>query len=265
MEPINNWKIKALILDMDGVLWRDNQSIGDLPTIFARIRQYGLKVSLATNNSTLSVDQYLKKFHNFGVSLDPEQIVNSSMAVVHYLLQRYPNGGNVHIIGEEGLVQTLARNNFRQGEQDVLAVIVSMDRQLTYEKLRRAALLIRSGIPFIGTNPDKTFPVPEGLAPGAGAILAAVEAATSVEPVIVGKPSPEMYVVAMERMGVTPETTLVVGDRLETDIAGGQQLGCQTGLVLSGVTNIQSAHSWAPAPDWIEPDLTTLLDRLSIG
>ena len=265
MEPNNHRSINALILDMDGVLWRDSQSIGDLPTIFSRITQCGLKISLATNNSTLSVEQYLKKLRSFGVSLAPEQIVNSSMAVVHYLSQRYPNGGNVHIIGEEGLIQTLANSNFQQGEGAVLAVVVSMDRQLTYEKLRRAALLIRSGIPFIGTNPDKTFPTPEGLVPGAGAILAAVEAATSIEPVIVGKPSPEMYLVAMERMEVLPEATLVVGDRLETDIAGGQQLGCQTGLVLSGVTSLQAARSWVPAPDWIEPDLTTLLDRLMIG
>ena len=265
MQPINNRTIKALILDMDGVLWRESQTIGDLPAIFSRIQLCGLKVSLATNNSTLSVGQYLQKFHSFGVTLTPEQIVNSSMAVVHYLSKRYPNGGDVHIIGEDGLIQTLAKSGFQQGEGVILAVIVSMDRQLTYEKLRRAALLIRSGVPFIGTNPDKTFPTPEGLAPGAGAILAAIEAATSVAPVIVGKPSPEMYIVAMERMGATPETTLVVGDRLETDIAGGQQLGCQTGLVLSGVTSPDAARSWVPAPDWIEPDLTALLDRLLIG
>jgi 4-nitrophenyl phosphatase len=123
-------------------------------------------------------------------------------------------------------------------------------------------LLIRSGMPFIGTNPDKTFPTPEGLVPGAGAILASVEAATSVQPIIVGKPSPEMYLVALERMGVYPASTVVVGDRLETDIAGGQQLGCKTGLVLSGVTGFQAARAWVPSPDWIEPDLTALLDRL---
>jgi 4-nitrophenyl phosphatase len=144
----------------------------------------------------------------------------------------------------------------------VLAVIVGMDRQITYDKLRRATMLIRSGVPFIGTNPDKTFPTPEGLVPGTGALIAALEAATSIQPIIVGKPSPEMYLVAMERMGSSPATTVVVGDRLETDIAGGQQLGCKTGLVLSGVTNIKAAQSWVPSPDWIEPDLTALLARL---
>ena len=251
-----------LILDMDGVLWRDSQPVVDLPTTFSTIQRRGWKVTLATNNATLSVEQYLHKLRSFGVTLAPEQIVNSSMAVVHYLSHRYPEGGTVYVIGEHGLLQTLAEANFHHSEKAVLAVIVGMDRKITYEKLRLATLLIRSGIPFIGTNPDKTFPTPEGLVPGAGAILAAIEVATSTQPIIVGKPSPEMYLLAMERMGSSPRTTLVVGDRLETDIAGGQQLGCKTGLVLSGVTDLQTARSWVPSPDWIEPDLTALLDRL---
>ena len=262
MELINTPKIEALILDMDGVLWRDNQTIGDLPAVFSKIRQRGWKVTLATNNATLSVEQYLEKLASFGVTLGPEQIVNSTMAVVHYLSQRHPQGGSVYVVGESSLVHTLAESKFINSEKATLAVIVGMDRGVTYEKLRRATLLIRSGVPFIGTNPDKTFPTPEGLVPGAGAILAAVEAATSAQPIIIGKPSPEMYRVALERMGVSPASTVVVGDRLETDIAGGQQLGCRTGLVLSGVTDLQAAHDWVPAPDWIEPDLTALLDKL---
>ena len=262
MVPANTQKVKALILDMDGVLWRDNQPIGDLPTIFSIIKQRGWKVTLATNNATLSVEQYLDKLAGFGVNLVPEQIVNSTMAVLHYLSRRYPQGGPIYVVGESSLIQTLAESNFENSEKATLAVIVGMDRGVTYEKLRRATLLIRSGVPFIGTNPDKTFPTPEGLVPGAGAILAAVEAATSVQPIIVGKPSPEMYRVALERMGEYPASTVVVGDRLETDIAGGQQLGCKTGLVLSGVTGLQAARSWTPSPDWIEADLTALLDKL---
>lgn len=254
--------IQALILDMDGVLWREDQPIGDLPGIFSRMRSRGWKVTLATNNATLSVKQYQKKLQGFGVSLSAEQIVNSSQAVAQYLSRRYPSGGNVFVIGESGLIQTLSECNFHHGEENVLAVIVAMDRHLTYDKLRRGTLLVRSGAPLIGTNPDRTFPTPEGLAPGAGAILAAVEAATSVQPIIVGKPSPEMYKVAIRRMGTSPASTLVVGDRLETDIAGGQSLGCPTGLVLSGVTGLEAAQAWKPAPDWIAPDLTALLDRL---
>ena len=262
MGASNTSKVKALILDMDGVLWRDNQPIGDLLAIFSTIKQRGWKVTLATNNATLSVEQYLEKLARFGVNLAAEQIVNSTMAVIHYLSEHHPHGGSVYIVGESSLIQTLAESNFINSEKATLAVIVAMDRGVTYEKLRRATLLIRSGVPFIGTNPDKTFPTPEGIVPGAGAILAAVEAATSMQPIILGKPSPEMYRVALERMGVSPASTVVVGDRLETDIAGGQQLGCRTGLVLSGVTGLKAARTWVPSPDWIEPDLTALLDRL---
>ena len=259
---MNHPEIKALILDMDGVLWRDDQSIGNLPSIFSEISRRNLKVTLATNNATLSVEQYLEKLGRFGVSLQPKQIVNSSLAAAHYLTKRFPDKGNVYIVGEQGLFSTLEQHGFTHSEEGVLAVIGSLDRQLTFEKLRQATMIIRSGVPFIGTNPDRTFPTPNGLIPGAGTILAAIEAATSVQPVIVGKPSPEMYVVAIDRMNTLPEETLVVGDRLETDIIGAQQLGCLTALVLSGVTSREAAQVWSPPPDYIAEDLTALLSAL---
>lgn len=254
--------IQALILDMDGVLWRGDQPLGDLPKVFNLLDERGYQVILATNNATLSIADYQAKIRRFGVELDAWQIVNSSQAVGHYLQQLYPAGGNIYIVGESGLVDTLASYGFSHGEKDVLAVVAGMDRQLTYDKLRKATLLVRSGTMFIGTNPDRTYPLPEGLVPGAGAILAALEAATDTSPTILGKPAPEMYKVALERLGVLAERTLVVGDRLETDIAGGQTLGCKTALVLSGVTKEAAARLWQPAPDWIVEDLTTLVGLL---
>jgi len=265
--------IKALILDMDGVIWRGEQPIGDLPAVFARIAAGNWQVTLATNNATLSTLQYLQKIAGFGVILQPEQIVNSSQAAAHYLAHRFPQGGSVYVVGENGLIDTLAEQGFvavtsavsdlAQLPSEILAVIVGLDRQLDYTKLTIATRLIRAGVPFLGTNPDRTYPAPDGLVPGAGAILAAIETAADVPPVIVGKPSPEMYNVALQRMKVQPAETLVVGDRLETDIAGGQQLGCYTALVLSGVTTADAAHQWQPAPDFITPDLTSLLDCIS--
>ncbi len=254
--------IKGIILDMDGVLWKDNQPIGDLPQIFSEIALRDIKVTLATNNATLSIEQYREKLHRFGVRLDPQQIVNSSLAAVHYLTQRFPDGGSVYIVGEQGLSNTLFEHGFQESHENPLAVIVAFDRNLTYEKLKVATLLIQRGVPFIGTNPDRTFPTPEGLIPGAGAILAAIEAATDVKPIIVGKPSPEMYNLAIRRMQTIPKETLVVGDRLETDIAGAQSLGCTTALVLSGVTDEVKAMAWTPPPHYIERDLATLLEKL---
>lgn len=160
------------------------------------------------------------------------------------------------------MLEALTEKGFQPGKIKPLAVVVGMDRGLTYEKLSQAALLIRSGLPFIGTNPDRTFPLPYGLVPGVGAILACIETATDVQPIVLGKPQPEMYEFAMKRLGTTPEQTLVVGDRIDTDIVGAQTLGCRTALVLSGVTSPQEAHTWSPPPDWIGANLSTLLDEL---
>jgi 4-nitrophenyl phosphatase len=254
--------IRGLILDMDGVLWLDTQAIGDLPQIFARLAARGLQVLLATNNATRTIQQYVEKVASFGVALEPWQVVNSSQAAASYLQDRYPQGGGVFVVGMPALVETLSEAGFAHRDTDVLAVVGSMDRTVSYEKLKTATLLIRAGAHFVATNTDRTFPTPEGLAPGAGALLAALETASDVKPVVCGKPSPRMYEIAMQRMGLSPEETLVVGDRAETDIAGAQELGCPCALVLSGVTSPAQAAAWQPAPDWIEADLEAVVRRL---
>ena len=256
--------IRSLILDMDGVLWRDTQPIGELPAIFDRISSLGLRVLLATNNATRSVSSYLEKLAGFKVHLEPWQIITSSEATAQYLIHQFPDGGSVFVVGETGLVETLRERGFTHDPTNgsVLAVVAGMDRQLTYEKLAKATLLIRDGIPFVGTNPDRSFPTPAGLIPGAGAILAALEAATDIPPTIIGKPGSIMYQQALERLDTLPEETLVVGDRLETDILGGQNVHCKTALVLSGVTNLKQVQAWALAPDLIAKNLAAVLDAL---
>jgi 4-nitrophenyl phosphatase len=253
------FSIKALILDMDGVLWQGPQPIGDLPTIFTRIQQRGWKVVLATNNATRTPQQYLDRLDQLGVRVEPWQVVNSVDVTTSYLTRKYPSGGTVYVIGEVGILEALTRAGFTIGEDHAIAVVAGMDRSLNYEKLSRATLLIRSGVPFIGTNPDRTFPTPEGLVPGAGAILAALETATSITPTIMGKPSPAMYQLALERLGTSPAETLVVGDRLETDIAGAQAIGCRSALVLSGVSTEADGFAWQPQPDIIAKDLASLV------
>lgn len=255
-------QVHGLILDMDGVLWRGDEAIGDLPAIFERMAHKGLKVVLATNNATRSVEQYLDKLQGFGLSLEPWQIVNSAQAVAHYMHQRFPAGGPIFLVGEDGIRLALREQGFYEDDIAPLAVIAGMDRAMTYEKLSTAALLIRAGALFVGTNPDRTFPTPRGLVPGAGAILALLEAATDQKALIVGKPGPEMYRVSMERLGLPLDSVLAVGDRLETDILGGQELGCPTALVLSGVTSPERAQAWSPRPDIIAPDLTALVEML---
>ncbi len=268
--------IRALILDMDGVVWRGSQPLGDLPALFARLDALGISSVFVTNNATRSVEQYVKRLQGLGVAVSPDRILNSAQAAAHALAERLPARAWVYAIGEGGLRETLERAGFRIASEwrkqwlqnpppnnTPQAVVVALDRECTYRHIREATLLIRRGALFIATNPDRTFPTPEGLVPGAGAIIAAVEAATDQRALVVGKPQPLLFQMALERLGTRPEETLVVGDRLETDIAGGQAAGCRTALVLSGVTSAEQAARWEPAPDLIAPDLTAVVDFLA--
>ena len=253
--------LKAIVLDMDGVLWRDKQPIGNLASIFKRIADLGLKVVLATNNGTKNVTEYQEKLDGFGVTLKEWQIINSAMACGSYLQEHFPQGGKLYVVGSPSLKDTLRNYGFEIVEEGVpvLAVVAGLDRQINYTKLRNATLQIYKGAVFIGTNPDRTFPTPEGLVPGAGSILAAIEAATYTPPIIVGKPSPLLYNLALERLGVNPQQIIAIGDRYDTDIAGGIRAGIKTALLLSGVEDASRSSEWIPAPDIIAQDLTELL------
>lgn len=260
-------KIKALILDMDGVLWHSNEALGDLPSIFARIAARNLKLTLATNNSSRTPPQHIEKVASFGVYLKENQVLSSAIAAAARLKDDFPEGGEVYVLGHDGIVDALTQKEFRVFQEDELpenpvAVVAGIDWEFNYKKLANASALIRKGAAFYGTNPDKTFPTPQGLMPGAGTILAAVETASGVSPIVTGKPEPYLFQVAMRQMKVMPEETLVVGDRLETDILGGQNAGCQTALVLSGVTERTAAEKWQPAPTHIAENLTALLNEI---
>lgn len=255
--------ISSLILDMDGVLWREPEPIGNLPHIFDRIKQAGMKVLMATNNASRTPQQHLEKIASYGISnLEPWQVVSSIDATAAYLAREYPEGSHIFVVGEQPLVDVIEAQGFIISPEHAVAVVAAIDRGLTFKKLSEAALLIRAGADFIGTNPDRSFPTPKGLVPGAGAIQALLQTATDVAPLIMGKPNPAMYELAMERLGTSPAETLVVGDRAETDIQGAQAIGCRTALVLSGVTSEEQALIWQPAPDLIAKDLSEVLDHI---
>jgi 4-nitrophenyl phosphatase len=221
--------IKSLILDMDGVLWRGDAPIGDLARIFERIAERGLKVAFATNNGTRTPEMYVERLASFSVRAEPWQVVTSAQAAARLLAERFPAGGPVFAIGEAGVMEALHEKGFEtlplERAEEARAVMTGIDRGITFQKMAEAALLIRRGLPFFATNPDKTFPTPRGEIPGAGAWIAVLVTATGVEPIYAGKPAPTLLELARERLGTAKGETLVVGDRLETDIAGGQAAG----------------------------------------
>ena len=139
------------------------------------------------------------------------------------------------------------------------AVVMGIDRGIDFQKASEATLLVRNGIPFYATNADKTFPTPRGEIPGAGAWVSVITTATGVEPIVAGKPFPFLMELSLENLGTSREETLVVGDRLETDIAAGQGAGLPCALVLSGVSTQEQAENWEPKIDVIANDLSSLI------
>jgi len=254
---------KGLILDMDGVLWTDSTPIGNLPGIFARIKDSGMGVVMATNNSTKTVDQYVERLAGFGVSVEPWQIVTSALAVVEIMKRQLPSGAPVFVIGEQGLQENLRLAGFEllspKHAEKAEALVMGLDRSINFEKMVEATLLVRTGKPFYATNPDITFPTPRGIIPGAGAWISVVVTATDIQPVYAGKPFPFILELALNRLNTPKENTFVIGDRLDTDIAGGQALGCPTAMVLTGISTFSQAEKWVPKVDLIADNLSHLV------
>jgi len=240
-------QLKTILLDMDGVIWRCYEPVIDIQDLFGRIQEIGCQPYCVTNNSTSTVDGYLDKLKNFGVELSPEQIITSSEATASYLQDHLSEGDSIYVIGEDGLKETLTRHGFSISDQEEpdqpSAVVVGLDFDISYKKIYLAANFILEGAIFIGTNPDKTFPMPGGIGPGAGSIISPVETASGTSPIVIGKPERYMYQLALSRSGSTPEETLMLGDRLDTDIQGAQRLGIRTGLVLTGISTLQDVDS----------------------
>lgn len=257
---------RHLIVDMDGVLWRDNEPMPGLPEFFACLRQHHLKFILATNNASQTPEQYTAKLAHFGVEAPVECVLNSAQVAAAYLSTIAPPGARVYVIGRQGTRQALERRGFVLTDETgagAAYVVVGWDRDLTWDKLRTAALLIHGGAGFIGTNPDTSYPTERGPVPGNGAQLAALEATTGVAPTIVGKPEPWMYEEAMRRMDAHPGTTAVIGDRLNTDIAGGARAGLSTILVLSGISTEADLTASPFKPDLVYTDINSLAQAIA--
>jgi 4-nitrophenyl phosphatase len=255
-------QIRGLVCDMDGVLWRGATPLPGLARFFALIERLALPHVLVTNNSSNTPADYVTKLAGMGITTTTEHVLNSAIAAARYVADTHP-GAHVYAIGGSGLGHALISHGLTLSEADDTeaadVVVVGWDRQLTWRKLATATRLILNGATFVGTNPDLTYPLEDSLAPGNGAQIAALEAATGVAPVIAGKPARLLYQQAMQRMQTTPETTLVIGDRLDTDILGGIRLGMPTALVLTGIAQPDDLHTSPIQPTVVAEDLPDLI------
>ena len=259
-------RFSGLILDMDGVLYRGQQALPGARELFPALRSAGLSFILLTNNSTLTPQEYSAKLARMGIVVDPELIFTSGVATSLYLMQHYPDGGGVYVLGASSLLTTLTRpQGFRPDGWSPRFVVVGLDYHLTYDALQRACSAIRRGAVFIGTNDDATLPVEGGeLWPGAGSIIAAVKTCSGVEPVIIGKPNTFTGTMALLKMELDPGQVLSVGDRLETDILMGRRLGTPTALVLTGASQREDIARTGITPDYTFEDLNGLMAALGL-
>ena len=260
-----------LILDMDGVLWRGNTAVPNLPDFFNKLEKHGRGFMLATNNSSKTPAQYVARLAQFGVTAVEKQVMTSALATAAYLGHEYEAANTaVYLIGQDGIRQALQEQGFNvlaRFDLDTPAdlVVVGLDRDVVYADFEAATVHIRRGATFIGTNGDKTFPSELGQVPGNGSLLALIEAATDQKPIVVGKPEPIMFRECLRRLGAsaTTDNTIMVGDRLETDVLGGQNAGLRSALVLTGVTRREDLAHSDIQPDFVFDDIHALAAWLS--
>ncbi len=252
--------VRAVVADMDGVLWRHQSPLPGLKPFFELLESRELDYVLVTNNSSSTPAQYREKLASLGVTTTEDHILTSALATAGYLAERADPGTPVYVIGGAGIRTALRERGFTLTEGEAADyVVVGWDRELTWQKLATATRLIRRGATFVSTNPDRTFPMEDYQAPGNGAQTVAIEAATGERPVYVGKPSPILYRQALERTGTAPEETLMIGDRLDTDILGGMRLGMPTALLLSGVSQEAELADSPVHPGMVFADLAKLV------
>jgi glycerol-1-phosphatase len=248
----------AVLFDLDGVLYRGDETIEGAPATTQALRAAGIQVVFVTNNSSRTPGQVAAKLRGHGIRAEDTEVVTSAVATAELLADR--GGGTAFVIGQEGIRDALARAGLEllDGEPDRSDwVVVGLDVDATYATLRTACVLVQRGARLVATNPDRSLPVAGALWPGAGALLAVVTETTGAMAEVVGKPFAPLFEAALRRAGGA--RPLVVGDRLDTDIAGANALGWDSLLVLTGVgTEAELARS-PVRPTFVAPDLTALL------
>jgi 4-nitrophenyl phosphatase len=258
----------TILLDGDGVLWKGDTPIAGITGFFDYLTEKKINWALITNNNTRTAQDYVNKLNKFGIHADDSIVFTSSTATADYLLDRFGKGAPLHVIGMDGITTTLrnAGFNITVGESlpsnDVVAVVAGMDRQINHEKIKVAMRLIMNGAEFVATNTDGSFPTPEGINPGTGMVIGAIQATTNVEPTVIGKPQTAIFETALKRFNEVPENAVMVGDRLETDILGASRLGILTVAVLTGVTTRAEIAQNEIKPDHIFENIAHFHDRL---
>ncbi|MFU8893679.1 MAG: HAD-IIA family hydrolase [Luteolibacter sp.] len=244
----------GFLLDMDGVIYRGSRLIDGAAEFIDLLRRRRIPFLFLTNNSQRTRRDVAHKLTRMGIPAVADDVFTCGIATARYLAERHP-GGTAYVIGENGLTSALFKNNYTVVDDDADFVVVGEGRTLSFEMIEKGVRLVQKGAKLIATNLDPSCPTENGIRPGCGAIVSMIEKATGKQAFSVGKPSPVMMRAARKQLGLTTDQTIMVGDTMETDILGGNQMGYRTVLVLSGGTAEEDLKKFAYAPDYIVPSI----------
>jgi HAD superfamily hydrolase (TIGR01450 family) len=271
MEPPIPIVPRLAIFDLDGVVYRGDRPIRGASALAGAVHERGIWVRFATNNSMATRTEYAVRLTRMGIAATAAEVVTSTSATIDHLRAHMPEVRRVLAVGAPGMIAELGGAGFvvtpvaeaapREYSGGSLparydAVICGLDQEIDYRRIAIAASAIRDGARFVATNADARYPVPEGFLPGAGAVVAAIRTASRVEPLVIGKPEPAMFLSILERAGVPPEEALVIGDSPDADIVAARRAGIPSVLVLTGVADAAVAEGLEGErrPDWVAAD-----------
>ncbi len=258
-------RIRLFLFDMDGTLYLGERLYDFTIALLDTIRKSGGTYLFLTNNSSKSVEDYIKKLDRLGIRACREDFMTSSQATAYYLNQHH-RGKKLYVCGTRSLKNELEKEGFTVTEdlEQVDCVVMGFDTELTFQKLEDVCrlLLARPELPYLATNPDLVCPTEFGSVPDCGSVCAMIQNATGRTPLVIGKPGALMPELAMERLGFSREETAVVGDRIYTDIKSGLNAGTTAILVLSGETTREILEASADKPDLVLEDAGEILDIL---
>ena len=255
-------KQKLFLFDMDGTLYLGSRLYDFTLELLDTLKSTGRKYLFMTNNSSKSVEAYIQKLAGFGIQATREEFMTSSQATAFYL-HKYHEGQTLYVCGTESLKEELRMEGFTvtTNIDEVECIVMGFDTELTFQKLHDVSymLLTRPDLPYIATNPDYVCPTEFGSVPDCGSVCDMIYNATKKRPVVIGKPSPLMPQLAMEKLGIGKEETCVVGDRIYTDIKSGLNAGITGILVLSGETTQEILDASEEKPHLVLPDASEIL------
>ncbi|HLZ57678.1 MAG TPA: HAD-IIA family hydrolase [Ktedonosporobacter sp.] len=249
--------IKHYLIDMDGVLVRGATLIPGATEFIQRLRTQGIPFLIFTNNSLYTPRDLQVRLSYIGLDVPPEAIFTSALATAQFLHSQRP-GGRAFVIGESGLTTALHDIDYILTDQNPEYVVLGETTTYSFERISRAIRFVTAGARFIATNPDAMGPGEGGIVPGIGALAALISAATGVKPYFVGKPNPLMMRAALRTLNAHSEDSVMVGDRMDTDIVAGTESGLRTILVLTGVTAREQVERFPYLPTWIRESVAEI-------